>query len=207
MSDTDAALISKLAGLSGEAVLAVYADLLGDEELQHGATLPAQVLRDKARAGELDANFVPMMTIALVDAPNLAAFIHLAKGLAAFGRAAQNASPYIIERLEQVQVTTDRRFWVLDSGLWVLGYLGGATARTFVAGLKTEEPARVMRSKSVYEGELKHSARAARFVETLDKVLALIDGDDPGGWREKRTDLGAVANQAAPQKLSPWMTR
>jgi hypothetical protein len=205
--DPVAALVDKCRKLDAEENLAVYAHLLGDEELKHEAAIPARALRDKARAGDLDAPYVPLLTIALVDAPNYTAFIHLAKALAAFGRQAEKAASYVVERLEAVQVTNDRRFWVLDSGLWVLGYLGGDVARSFVAALKAEKPSRVMRSRSVYEGALKDEQREEMFARTLDEVLALIDGDDPGTWRDKKTELGVAVQEDAPKKLSPWMTR
>jgi hypothetical protein len=200
-------LFARCRGLGVDDNLALYAELLGDDEVRHEASLPALALRDKARAGEVDRQYIPLLVVALVDAPNLAAFTHLAKALATFGRAAHMAAPYLIERLEGVAVTNDRRFWVLDAGLWSLGYVGGEGTKAWIERLAGERPSRVLRSKSVYQGEIREEQREEMHRRTLEGVLALLDREDPGGWLDKKTSLKAAATGAKPTRMAPWMTR
>jgi hypothetical protein len=205
MASESGSILDRCRALDVNAVLALYADMLAEEN--HDASLPALVLRDKARAGEVDEEIIPLLVVALVDAPNLATFTHLAKALAAFGRKAQSGALYVVDRLQQIAVTNDRRFWVFDSGLWTLGYLGGEHARLFLEELAAEKNPRVLHSKSVYRGDLDDKARAAIFKRTVEEALAMIAKDDAGEWRDKKTEMGTTESKAEPSRIAPWMIR
>ena len=203
--DTEAGLLRRCVEADPLVNLTLYADFLGTTP--DDATLPALALREQARAGRIDPELIPVLAVALVDAPNLAAFSHLAKALAAFGARARMAARLVIDRLRPLQVTTDGDFWALDGGLWVLGHLGGVDARAFVVDLKKERPARVQRSKSVYQGAFDDAERQEVFDASVLGVLALIDAGDAPGWRHKATNLSLVGDAAPAKRLAPWMTR
>ncbi len=186
--------------------LSLYAECLGS--FPHDATLPALALRDQARAGLIGDELIPLLAIATVDAPNLAAFLHLAKALAAFGSRARSASPILVERLDGIQVTTDRRFWALDGGLWALAHTGGDVATRFLDKLAGEKPSRVMRSKSVYRGDLTDDERERIHHETLSRCRAQA-AQDSAGWTTKLTTLEPHIDDDTTKStaLKPWMTR
>lgn len=202
--DPGLALVARCTALPPNDLIALYGELLSEDP--HATTIPALALRDVARKGGLDDDMVPLLVALLVDAPNLATFTHLAKALAAFGRDAEMASPYLVDKLRSLQVTNDRRFWVLDSGLHALSYTGGDAAKAFVDEIESEDPSRVLRSKSVYQGDLDDEARAALHTETLAAVRARLDEKRPA-WREKATTRESVVKSDAPKRTAPWMTR
>jgi hypothetical protein len=185
--------------------LSLYADLLDSSPFE--ASLPALALRDQARAGLVGEDLIPILAVAAVDAPTLATFIHLAKALAAFGARARSTAPLVIERLDAIQVTNDRRFWALDSGLWVLAHLGGDAARAWIKSLQAEAVPRALRSKSVYRGGIPDDERAMIFAETLAATWAASAVDSPG-WTQKSTSLVlATDDDKAAPRVAPWMTR
>src|SRR6478736_2798179 len=98
----------------------------------------------------------------LVQAPpqaQIAALAIRAKALAAFGRKAQSASPTLIAKLREIRVTDDATYWVLDGGLFALGFLGGKDAFKFLAELAVERPSRAVRANAIYAGELTKEQR------------------------------------------------
>lgn len=186
--------------------LQLYADFLGTSP--HDATLPALALREQAREGLLDDELIPVLAVALADAPNLSAYLHLAKALAAFGGQAQGAVPLIVDKLDALQVTTDRRFWIFDGIMWVLGAIGGPRATQAIAALADEKPSRVLRSKSVYRGELGDDERTSIFLDSLNGVREQLNAGVHPGWTKKATTMTAQAPSAQePKKMSPWMIR
>ena len=203
--DPGLALVTRCRALEPPALIALYGELASEDP--HATVIPALALREKAREGALDEDFVPLLVALLVDAPNLATFTHLAKALAAFGREAQMASPYLVEKLRGLQITTDRRFWVMDSVLHALSYTGGEAAKAFVDELASEQPPRVMRSKSVYAGELDDEARMKGFEETMSSVRERLEDESGAKWNEKVTTRESVVKKEAPKRTAPWMTR
>jgi hypothetical protein len=203
--DPGLALVTRCRALEPAALITLYGELANEDP--HATVIPALALREKAREGTLDEDMVPLLVALLVDAPNLSTYTHLAKALAAFGRAAEMSSPYLVDRLRMLQITNDRRFWVLDSVLHALSYTGGEAARTFVDELVSEQPARVLRSKSVYAGELDDASRVQIFDETLAAVRARLDDGADLRWREKATTRETVVKEDAPKRTAPWMTR
>ena len=156
----------------------------------------------------MDDELIPVLAVAIADAPNLSAFMHLAKALAAFGERARSATGLIAAHLDGLQIVNDRRFWILDGALWVLGALGGEVAKGVVAAIAAEDPPRVQRSKSVYRGELSASERQEIFDASVDSVLAMIEAGKHPGWRAKATTMTAAAAETSPQgRMAPWMIR
>lgn len=201
------ALVERCRQMDNRQLLGLYAEFLGHEEEIHLTSLPALALRERARAGEVEDELVPLLTICLVDAPNLSTFTHLVKALAAFGRKAEMAGPYVVDRLRSLHVTNERRLWVFDSALHALGYLGGEAARTFVAELEGESPSRVLASRSVYQGEPSDEERQRMFEATLTRVRTLLAEEDPGGWTNKRTERVKRVGKQKPSRMAPWMIR
>lgn len=203
--DSEAAQLARCVAADPRVLLTLYADFL--TESPEDTALPALALRDQARAGKLDLTYVPILTVALVDAPNNDTFLHLAKALAAFGHAAQTSAPFVVERLSALSITDDGAFWTLDGGLWCLGHLGGDVAADFVRSLQKESPPRVQRSKSVYRGTFNDDERQELFEATLQGVTKRLQAGDSGGWRGKQTTMTILAAAEAPKKMSPWMIR
>lgn len=209
MADDDvdeAGLLAQCVAADPRVNLQLYADFLGSSP--HDATLPALALREQARAGLIDDELIPVLAVAITDAPNLSAYLHLAKALAAFGDRAQSAVGLVAERLEGLQVVNDRRFWTLDGALWVLGALGGPVAKGVVAAIAAEDPPRVQRSKSVYRGALSEAERQEIFDDTVAGVLAMIDAGVHPGWTKKATTMSAAAPADETKgRMAPWMIR
>jgi hypothetical protein len=201
----EAGLLAQCVAADPRVNLQLYADFLGTSP--HDATLPALALRDQARLGLVHDELIPVLTVALVDAPNLSAFLHLAKALAAFGEKARGASSFVAQRLEGLQVMNDRRFWILDGALWVFGAVGGDVARTAVDAIAAEDPPRVLRSKSVYQGELSDSERQEIFDDTIAGVRAQLDAGIHPGWRAKATTMTVATSAPTKARMAPWMIR
>lgn len=191
-------LVDELARLPADELFNVYLNLV--EETPEKAQLPALALREKARAGKLGDDDVPMLEACLICAPDLSCVMHLAKALAAHGRKAQSAAAALCARVRLMRVTDDLTYWGLDGCVWALGYLGGDEARELVEELRAEEPPRVV-AQVGYEGEVSAAHRKKHWAKTLTQVRALIDGADPGPWRSKKTTLTARA-AAGPETVS-----
>ncbi len=199
-------LVARCRDLPAEALCALFVEGL---QKKHDATceVAARALRDKARAGALDDDTWPVLVACLVDAPTLRSALHVAKALAAFGRRAGPAAPYLIERIRAVLVTDDESFWALDGMLHALSYVGDGRNVTFTNELAAQTPSVVMVSRSVYRGALGDDDREAMFYDTLEDVADRLESDDPGTWRTKTTRLAAAGDDDAGGGLKPWMTR
>jgi hypothetical protein len=197
-------LHSQCMALSWRDLLWLYGDLARDTP-EH-AIVPALALREKARAGELPDEVIPLLVACLIDTDAHGTVAHLAKALAAFGRRAQIASPYLVDKVRVLHVTDDESFWSLDGCLHALGYLGGAGVSELLDELTTRQPCPVTRAGAVYQGQIPETDRRQLFDETLQRVRELLADDTLEGWRGKRTQR--QGQDAAPRaKLSPWMTR
>ncbi len=191
--------------------LYVIKELLNDAPEK--VALPALALRQQAREGKLPDDLIPVLAHLAGGAPTDAAFVHFTKALAAFGRSAAPATPHVIFRLQNTFVTNDQSFWVLDSAIYALGYMGGDEAKAFITELQGEDPSRVLKSKSVYKGTLSDDQRAAIHERTLTKVAEMLGKDDAGKWDRKMTSLKRKKpepkkkNEPAGGGLKPWMTR
>ena len=200
-----AELVDEVRLLPADKAFRVYAELLAQSPQQ--AQLAALALREKARAGEIGDEHIPVLDACLADAPDAACVVHFAKALAAFGRTAQSAAPTLIDKIKDLHVMSDAGYWVLDGSLFALGFLGGDVARSFLASLVDERPSRAVKSESVYVGQMTKAEREERYAECLARVQALIAQKDAGSWREKKTELVAKkAIATAPPKKS-WMVR
>ena len=114
----------------------------------------------------------------------------------------------MIRRARDIHVTDDAWFWILDSFLWTLGYLGGEEAAAFIAELQAEKTPKANASDTVYDGKLTAEERRAKHAQSLEAIAALIAKDDAGRWTTRLTDLVIVDEEAEePKTLSPWMTR
>lgn len=187
MTDPLDALIAELTAQPPEDVFRLYLSLVQQD--RDRAQVAALALREQARAGRIEARLVPLLDACLYEAPDGASVVHLAKALAAFGRKAHSAAPTLADRVRELHVTNDSEYWILDGALWSLAYLGGDTARHLLDELADEKPSRAGRSQSVYQGKMTREAREQRFAETLKGARALVDGADPGPWRDKKTNL------------------
>lgn len=178
--------LKQMAALPADELFTLYLDLVdGEPELAHVAALG---LREKARAGALSAEQVPLLESCLICAPDLSCVVHLAKGLAAFGREAQSATPALVDRVRTMQVMDDTAYWILDGCTWALGHLGGDDARALLDELRAEKPPRVV-AQVAYEGRLPKAHREKRWAQTLEQVRAMVDAEDAGKWRTKKTKL------------------
>ncbi|MBI1949037.1 MAG: hypothetical protein HYS27_25335 [Deltaproteobacteria bacterium] len=191
-------LIQELIREPPEEVFRLYLSLLQQD--RDRAQVAALALRDQARAGLIEARMVPLLDACLYEAPDGPSVVHLGKALAAFGRKAASAAPTLADRIRELHVTNDTEYWILDGALWSLAYLGGDAARRLLDELADEQPARAVRSQSVYQGTMTREARAKRFTDTLIGCGKLVGGPDPGAWREKKTTL-------KPQKRAPEPAR
>lgn len=187
MTDPLDALIAELAAQPAEDVFRLYMSLVQQD--RDRAQVAALALREQARAGRIELRLVPLLDACLFEAPDGPSVVHLAKALAAFGRAAASAAPTLADRIRELHVTNDSDYWILDGAVWSLAYLGGDTARTLLDELEAEKPSRAARSQSVYQGRMTREAREQRLAQTLSGARALVDGADPGPWREKKTTL------------------
>jgi hypothetical protein len=133
--------------------------------------------------------------------------VHLAKALAAFGRAGGAGAGVLGAKIKELTVTDDTEYWILDGCVWAVGYLGGLDAAKVITDLEMETPSRAVRSQSVYQGSLSKEQRAEKYAAALAGARALIEGPDPGGWREKRTTLTQQKKKSPPAKKTPWNVR
>jgi hypothetical protein len=202
--DPSEALADKCLALPWKACLKLYSELLA--ESPRDCAFPAFALREKARSGELPDEAIGVLVVALVDAPNNPTITHLAKALAAFGRKAQSASPYLIEKIQTMPVTHDIAFWNYDGCLHALSYLGGKAAGAFFDELEAMDPSPVLRSKSVYDGQIPNGDRQKMFEKSMARCRGRLESEDPGTWSKKLTDLQAVDSEKK-EALKPWMTR
>lgn len=205
MTDPLASMIAELKALPVEDVFRLYLSLLQQD--RDRAQVAALALREHARGGSMEPRFIPLLDACTYEAPDGASVVHLGKALAAFGREAASAATTLADRVRELHVTSDSDYWILDGALWAVGYLGGAAARTLLDELEAERPARVVRSQSVYQGRMTPDARARRWAETLSGVRKLIDGPDPGVWRDKKTTLKPLKDAPAPAKQNALSVR
>ncbi len=198
MTDPLDALMQELTAQPAEDVFRLYLSLVQQD--RDRAQFAALALRDLARAGRIEVRLVPLLDACLYEAPDGPSVVHLAKALAAFGRKAASAAPSLADRIRELHVTNDTDYWILDGALWSLAYLGGDAARHLLDELDAEQPSRAGRSQSVYQGTMTRAAREQRFAESLAAAHRLVDGPDPGTWRDKKTTL-------KPQKRAPEPAR
>src|SRR5688572_11011718 len=115
MSDDEDGLqkqLKQLVALPADELFTLYLDLVDEKPAQ--AQVAALGLREKARAGGLTAEQVPLLESCLICAPDLSCVFHLAKALAALGREAQSAAPALVDRVRSIQVMDDTAYWILD---------------------------------------------------------------------------------------------
>jgi hypothetical protein len=206
MRPEDKKLLDKCVALPPGALIELYSEFTTDSP--EWAVIPASAIRIQAREGRINEAFIPILGLCLGHAPDPCAAVHLAKALAAYGRDGQLGAPEVIRRARDIHVTDDAWFWILDSFLWTLGYLGGDEAAAFIAELQAEKTPKVNASDSVYDGKLSAGERRDIHAASLTQVAELIAKDDAGKWTTRLTDLVIVDEQAEePKTLSPWMTR
>ena len=106
-------------------------------------------------------------------------------------------------------------FWVLDSALYALGYMGGEAAQKYIHEVAALKPTLVEKSNSVYSGSISAEQRSKLHGLTLKNVLAMVDMEDAGRWDKKMTSLKRKKSEEGEQAskkpagggLKPWMTR
>lgn len=199
-------LVTRCEKMPPEALLALYREGLAQKE-PGPCELSARAIRQQARAGTFPDTYLPVLVACYQDAPTLEAGHHLAKALAAFGRAAGMAAPYLIDHIRGLHITDDRTFWVLDGTLHALSYIGDGRTVAFTNELAEQSPLLVSASKSVYRGKLSDEEREAIFFDTLETIADRFESDDPGVWRNKVTSLAPTDDDDGKEGLKPWMTR
>jgi hypothetical protein len=198
-------MVARCLALEVNALLVLYADCSRDEA-PGAARIPAIALREKARAGALPVEIVPVLAVALGDAEDGQIVRNLAKALAAFGPRARLVVRALVEKLGALHVTDDDSFWTFDSLIHALAYVGGDEARAALDELAARRPSPVLRSKGLYRGGVKEPERARLFAETLARAGEIVAADSPEGWREKRTEMAALPIEKQ-QKIAPWRAR
>lgn len=200
-------LYERLIALSTSSLFHLYGEMLPDDA--GGAAAVARALKDKARAGAFDADkqtAIALLTFCLCDAPSGSAAFHLAKALAAFGREAQVAAPYVVDHVLETRVVDDESFWVFDGLLYALGFLGGPAAKAMLDAVAKDKPPRCAKKSAVYEGSMPLGERAAHHAETLERVGAMLSAD-PGPWRSRRTKLERLTVQPNRTPRGFWLAR
>lgn len=179
-------MLGRCEALPWRSLLQLYGDL-ATESPEH-STWAAIALRDKARKGELPETTIPILALCLRDAAAGGAIVNLAKALAAFGRDASIATPFLIGQLRAHHVIDDESFWSFDGCLYSLGYLGGPEAGTFLDELEVLPLAPVLRAGKLYQGELTAEERAGMFGRAMKRVARMLSSD-PGRWTGRATKL------------------
>lgn len=198
------ALLDRCLALEWRPLLALYAELQADSP-EH-TTIPARALRQKARAGELPEEVIPLLTACLVDAEPPGAIADLAKALAAFGRRAELAVPFLMDKMRYLQILDDESFWAFDGCLHAMGFIGEPQNETLLDELAGIRPAPMSKKPPVYTGEIPVTDRELLFAETLERVRALLADETSDGWKIKRTDR--TAKRVKPKgKQGFWMVR
>ena len=187
LSEEAKRIVAEVMELSPPDVFQLFLNL--SENAPDKAHFPALALRELARGGQLGDDAIPLLVACLHCAPDRASVIHLAKALAAFGRRAQAGVEPLLAQLGELEVDDDIAFWVFDGCLWALGYLGGEVAQDYVATLAMAQNSPVATDDLLYRGTLSLAEREERFDKTLSGVEALLEQEDPGVWREKKTTL------------------
>ena len=201
---SEARLLAQCESLDWQSLLRVFAQFMRDVPEQ--LDLPAKAIRNKARAGELPEDVIPLLTTSLMTTKNTTVIVELAKALAAFGRKAQVAAPILADKLRAMVVSDDADFWAFDGSLYAIAYLGGEHADTYLKELEEEQERMppVLRSEDLYQGTIPFEDREGLFYDTLERVRGILESEDPGVWRQRRTDLETT--QAAPSKALPaWL--
>lgn len=199
------ALIQELTAQPAEDVFRLYLSLVQQD--RDRAQVAALALRELARAGRIELRLVPLLDACLYEAPDGPSVVHLGKALAAFGRRAASAAPTLADRIRDLHVTNDSDYWILDGALWSLAFLGGDSARRLLDELDGERPSRAGRSQSVYQGRMTREAREQRWAASLAGARKLVDGPDPGTWREKKTTLKPQKRAAEPARQDALSVR
>ena len=185
-------------------LLWLYRDL-GKDDAELTA-VPAHALREKARAGDLPDEVIPVLIACLVDAQSGSTICHLAKALAAYGRGASAGTRYLVDKVSDLHITDDVSFWNFDGCLHALGHLGGDEVAPLLDELERREPSPAIRAGSVYQGQISEQDRRLMFTETLQRVRVMASDPELEPWRDKRTDRAAEVQEAR-GKMAPWMTR
>jgi hypothetical protein len=197
-------LLDRCAALPWQECLQLYAEML--TEAPDATPILARALREKARAGDMPGQVIPVLVCCLVDTHNPHALSQLAKTLAAFGHQAAMAAPYLVDKIRSVNVTTDETFWALDGALHAASFLGGNEVRALLDDMKTQEVSPVLRAKGLYVGTIPEAERQQIFTETLEIARARTANGKGLGWRGKKTERVAKEGKVM-KKTTPWMTR
>jgi hypothetical protein len=176
--------VVRLRDLPVEETLWVFVNLV--ERDPERADVAALALREQGRAGRLLPEHVGALTSALAVAPNPLCIGHLAKAVAALGRAAAEAAPILVDHVASMRVTDDVEYWSFDGCIWALGYLGGPAVAPCLAKLEAEKPSRAVRSQSIYRGVMPKEARQKQFLSAIEGARALLAQADPGTWRTRK---------------------
>lgn len=203
MAMTEDEILQRCMELEWRALIRLYGEIQQDQpEL---VTIPALALREKARSDELPLEVVPILIACMLDAEPTTAVAHLAKALAAFGRAAVLAAPHIADLVKHMPVTNDAIFWTYDGCLHALGYVGDESYIDLINHLASRHPPPVC-PKGVYDGAIPDDDRKMLFTETLDRVRELLQRKDGEGWKAKRTKRAAT-KVAGSAKTPYWMVK
>jgi hypothetical protein len=190
--------------LDWRALLVLYGDLSIDSSLHAGWA--ALALRDKARAGELPPEAIPILALCLRDAEDAGTIVHLAKTLAAFGRDGAVATGFLIDKLRDLHVVDDATFWSWDGSFFSLGYIGDERAVDFVRELEQMSKPPVVRAGSVYDGDLPAKEREAMFRFACTRVGEMLADPEGATWTSRQTTKPLVEEQPKAKK-GFWMVR
>lgn len=176
-----------LDGLDWQELLAVSSKLLAEES--PFLSIPLRKLRDKARQGEVPTEALPVMVTCLMGTDDPQAIAELAKGLAAFGRAANIGAAVLAIKLEHMTVLDDADFWAFDGALNALGYIAVTPSDVEPILRKLCERLPIIKAGVLYQGTLEKEEREQHFLMTIARIQDMLAAQESSVWREKKTDL------------------
>lgn len=193
--------VEKCDQLDWQGVCHLYAKLV--KEAPKHLDIPARALRNKARAGALPVEAIPAVMACITATEDPVVIGDLAKTCAALGRQAGMASTVLLQKMNDFIINDDAEFWAYDGCLHALGHLGGDLEEIEAYLKAVEEEPPILRTGSLYRGEMEAGVRAQLFVDTLKRIREMLSQEDLPGWTGPRSELST--EQEPTKKLSPWM--
>jgi len=180
-------LVGELATHSWPRLFALYLELAGHDP--KAASFMATAIMHKARHDSRPDEVLPTLMMFTAQAHDVTALTFLAKALAAYGRAAHEATSLVLKRLRSLPVTDDASFWAVDSLWHVVGFIGvGPEPLAAVeAALLANPKQRVAAIGQLYDGTLSESARVQMYWATLTRVREFLTTPALEPWRATRT--------------------